>query len=140
VLRRLLWIALAIGVVSVGYFSALWLLRDWIFDVLLKKQFEQRDLLLLLWFASFVLTAVHQQLLWLLIARARFRALTVLALVSAALALSSSYFGMLRFGGVGAPLGILVGVLVNTVGIALLCVRELARPDDTALAPEAVLS
>jgi O-antigen/teichoic acid export membrane protein len=140
VLRRLLWIALAIGVVSVGYFGVLWLLRDWIFDVLLKKQFEQRDLLLLLWSASFVLTAVHQQLLWLLIARARFRTLTVLALLSAALALSCSYFGMLRFGGVGAPLGILVGELVNTVGIALLCLRELARPDDAALAAEAVLT
>jgi hypothetical protein len=47
-----------------------------VFDVVLRKQFAQRDLLLLLWSASFVLMVVHQQLLFLLIVRERFRSLT----------------------------------------------------------------
>ncbi|WP_281784615.1 lipopolysaccharide biosynthesis protein [Sinimarinibacterium flocculans] len=139
-LRRLLWIALGISIVSAGYFGVLWLARNWVFEALLKKQFEQRDLLLVLWSAAFVLTAVHQQLLWLLIARARFRALTLLALVSAALALSCSYLGMLRLGGAGAPLGILVGEIVNTAGIVLLCIRERGRAGDTHATPASALS
>lgn len=124
VLRRLLWFALGIGVLSVCYFAVLWVLRDWVFDVVLKKQFAQRDLLLMLWSASFVLMAVNQQLLWLPVVRQRFRSLTSLALISATLALACSYAGILRYGGAGAPLGILVGEVINTAGIVILCLRE----------------
>jgi len=126
VLRRLFWFALGIATMAACYFGVLWMLRDWVFAVVLKKQFVQRDLLLMLWSASFVLMAVNQQLLWLLVARARFRRLTSLGLVSAVVGLSCSYWGMLRFGGAGAPLGILVGEVINGVGLTLLCLRELA--------------
>ena len=126
VLRRLFWFALAIATLAAGYFLALWVLRDWVFAVVLKKQFAQRDLLLMLWSASFVVMAVNQQLLWLLVARQRFHRLTSLGLVSAVVGLSCSYWGMLRFGGAGAPLGILAGEVVNAIGLSLLCQRELA--------------
>ena len=125
VLRRLFWFALCIAAVSLSYFTVLWFLRDWVFDVVLKKHFAQRDLLLMLWSASFVLMAFNQQLLWLLIARERFRPLTALGLVSAALALACSYWGIQHFGGAGAALGILVGESINTVGVTLLCLREI---------------
>jgi O-antigen/teichoic acid export membrane protein len=128
VLRRLLAFALVIATLSLCYLGLLWLLRDWVFEVLLNKQFAQRDLLLLLWSASFVLMAVNQQLLWLLIARARFRQLTALGLASAAVALISSYWAMQSMGGVGAPLGILIGESIHTVGIVILSLRE-ARPE-----------
>lgn len=125
VLRRLIGFSLVIAVVSLIYFTALWLLRDWLFAVLLKKNFPQRDLLLLLWSASFALMAVNQQLVYLPIVRERFRSLTSLTLVCALLALAVSFWGIGRFGGAGAPLGILVGELLNTIGIILLCLREI---------------
>lgn len=126
VLRRLAWFALAIGGAAVCYFTVLWILRDWVFGVLLNKQFAQRDALLMLWSASFVVMAVNQQLLWLLVARERFRRLTSLGLVSAVVGLGCSYWGMLHFGGAGAPLGILTGEVVSFLGLSLLCLREAA--------------
>ena len=135
VLRRLFWFALGIAAVSLCYFATLWILRDWVFDVVLKKHFAQRDLLLLLWSAGFVLMAVNQQLLWLLVVRERFRALTFLGLVSAAAALACSYWGMLRFGGAGATLGILIGEFIRTVGIVVLCLRETAGVNEKIQTP-----
>jgi O-antigen/teichoic acid export membrane protein len=126
VLRRLFWFALVIATAATCYFVVLWILRDWVFAVVLGKQFAQGDTLLLLWSAVFVLMAVNQQLLWLLVARQRFHRLTSLGAVSAVVGLSCSYWGMLHFGGAGAPLGILVGETVSCAGLALLCLREVA--------------
>lgn len=137
VLRRLSWFALAIGGAAVCYFTVLWLLRDWVFGVLLNKQFAQRDALLMLWSASFVVMAVNQQLLWLLVARERFRRLTSLGLASAVVGLGCSYWGMQHFGGAGATLGILTGEIVSFVGLSLLCLRE-AAPDRDAPSLSAV--
>ena len=137
VLRRLFWFALGIAAVSVCYFAVLWLIRDWVFDVVLKKHFAQRDLLLMLWSASFVLMVIHQQLLYLLVARERFRLLTPLALVSAVLALAFSFWGMLRMGGAGAVLGILIGEFINTLGVAVLCLRETASAPGVHAQPAA---
>ena len=124
VLQRLLGFALGIASLSLVYIAVLWLMRDWIFDVILDKQFAQRDLLLVLWSASFVLMAINQQLLWLLIARARFRPLTALGLGSAVVALACSYWSMAHVGGAGAPMGILLGELIHTIGIVVLSLRE----------------
>lgn len=126
VLRRLFGFAIGIAFASLCYFSALWLLRDWVFDVVLKKHFAQGNVLLLLWAASFTVSVIHQQLLYLLVARERFRQLTPLALVTAVLALVFCYWGARQWGGAGAVLGILIGELVNTVGMVLLCLREIA--------------
>ncbi len=133
VLRRLCWVALAIGSVAVCYFTVLWILRDWVFGVLLNKQFAQRDQLLMLWSAAFVVMAVNQQLLWLLVARERFRWLTSLGLVSAVVGLSCSFWGMQHFGGAGATLGILVGEVISFIGLSLLCLRETAPARDPRL-------
>ncbi|MDP9140318.1 MAG: capsular biosynthesis protein [Pseudomonadota bacterium] len=126
-MRRLVWFGLGIAAVSAAYFAVLWGFRDWVFEALLGKQFAQRDLLLLLWSASFVLMAINQQILWLLIVCARFRHLTALTLLSAIIATVCSYWSMLHIGGAGAPLGILIGESVNTIGIVILCMRELTR-------------
>jgi len=139
VLWRLSGMALAIALASLVYFTVLWLCREWVFEVILNKRFAQGDGLLLLWSASFVMMAVHQQLLWMLIARARFHTLTVLALISASIALTTSYIGLRELGVIGAPLGILVGETVNVIGILLLCLRERGldptAPTDTQDAP-----
>lgn len=139
VLQRLVWIAIGISVVSACYFAVLWLTRDWVFAVVLNKTFAHSDQLLMLWAATFMVMGANQQLLWLLIARSRFQALTALALLSAILATICSYVGMRHIGVTGAPLGVLVGELVNAIGILFLCTRETARDSHTRALPGAVI-
>lgn len=127
VLRRLVWLALAIAGVSLLYLAGLWLARDWVFETLLRKHFADRDRLLLLWSSCFLLMAVNQQLVYLPIVRERFRLLTALTLLCAVLGLSCSAWAIRGSGAVGAPLGILLGELVNTIGIVVLCLRELGQ-------------
>lgn len=138
VFRRLIWCALGVGLAAVAYFSLLWVLRDLVFEHLLHKRFAQRDLLLMLWSATFVTMAVHQQLIYLLVARQCFRQLTALALISAVAATGASYAAILRFGGAGAPLGILVGESITALGVLMLCLGQLrpARAASATVAPD----
>ncbi len=124
-LSRLSAFALGLACAGLCYFAVLWLARDWIFTVLLKKQFVHRDALLLLWGLAFLPMVIRDQLLYLLVARQRFHQLTSLAFVGAAVSLVAGYLGMVRFGVLGAPLGVLVGELINLVGIVVLSLRQL---------------
>jgi O-antigen/teichoic acid export membrane protein len=119
--------AFALGLVCAGlcYFAVLWLAREWIFTVLLQKQFVHRDALLVLWGVAFLPMVIRDQLLYLLVARQRFHQLTSLAFVGAALSLMAGYLGMAHFGVLGAPLGVLVGELINLAGIVVLSLRQL---------------
>ena len=126
--RRLCLLALGLGAATLCYFATLWLVRDWLFTVVLKKEFEQRDELLLLWGAIFLVIVVRNQLVCLLAAQGRFRVLTSLTFVSAVISLASSYWGMLRLGVAGALVGMLIGESINLIGIAILSLRELQRP------------
>jgi O-antigen/teichoic acid export membrane protein len=124
VLRRLCWLATAMATVTLCYFALLWVSRDWIFAVALKKQFAQRDGLLLLWGAVFLVMVVRDPFGYLLAAQGRFRVLTLLTLGSAVLSLAASYAAMQRFGVTGALLGMLVGELINLLGIVVLSFRK----------------
>lgn len=126
--RRLYLFALGLAAATLCYFAVLWLLRDWIFAVVLKKQFVQRDALLMLWGAIFLVMVVRGQLIYLLAAQGRFRALTFLTLVSAVIALAASYAGMLQFGVAGALVGMLIGELINATGIVILSFRQAPQP------------
>lgn len=126
--RRLWLLALGMVAATLCYFAVLWLLRDWIFSVVLKKQFAQRDELLMLWGAIFLVIVVRDQLVYLLAAQGRFRVLTYLTLASAVIALAASYWGMLRFGVAGALLGMLIGELINVTGIVILSFRKAPHP------------
>lgn len=128
VLRRLALMAAALATATVCYFAVLWELRDWIFAVLLKKQFAQGDTLLILWTLTFLVMAVRGQLAWLLAAQGRFRFLTTLTAVSASIGLAASYFGMLQFGVAGAVAGILVGEIIGATGIASRSIHVALRP------------
>ncbi|MBI3544989.1 MAG: capsular biosynthesis protein [Gammaproteobacteria bacterium] len=121
--RRLCLLALGLALAMVCYFAVLWWLRDWIYAVVLKKQFAQRDALLILWGVIFLMIVVRDQLVYLLAAQARFRVLTLLTLASAVVSLGASYVGMLRFGVAGALLGIVLGELINVIGIVILSFR-----------------
>lgn len=126
--RRLCLLALGLAAATLCYFAILWLLRDWIFSVVLKKQFAQRDELLMLWGAIFLVMVVRDQLVYLLAAQGRFRVLTFLTLVGAVISLATSYWGMLRFGVAGALVGILIGELINMTGIVILSFRKAQHP------------
>ena len=126
-LRRLALVSIALVVLACGYFSLVWILRDWIFADLLHKEFPQRDALLLLWGAAFVLMLVRDQLVKLLAARERFPALASITMGSTVLSLAGGYVAILRFGEIGAVAGVLLGELTNIVGIVVLTFRELRR-------------
>ena len=131
--RRLCLLALGLAAATLCYFAILWLLRDWIFATVLKKQFAQRDELLLLWGALFLVMVVRNQLAYLLAAQGRFRAQSLLTLACAVISLAASYWGMLRFGVAGALMGLLVGELISVIGIVILSFRNVALLSTTQL-------
>ena len=133
VLRRLTLFAVGVAAAALVYLCALWLMRDWVFTTVLNKQFEHGDTLLLVWSCVFVLMVMRDQLIYLLVARQRFRTLAALSAFSAVLSLTASYAGMQHFGVIGAPLGLLVGEALSITGIVLLSLRELARPVPAAV-------
>jgi O-antigen/teichoic acid export membrane protein len=126
-LRRLLALAGALIGGALIYFAVLWLNREWIFATVLRKDFAQRDAMLLLWCAVFLLMLIRDQLVNLLAALERFRQLTLITGGSAALSLTASYLAMLHLGGAGAVLGILLGEAANVAGIGVLVVLETRR-------------
>jgi O-antigen/teichoic acid export membrane protein len=125
--RRLCLFAAAMAATTFGYFLLVWLARDWLFATVLRKQFAQRDELLLLWGAVFLAMVIRDQLIYLLAAQGRFRALTSLTSVGAAVSLGVGYFAMLRFGVAGALMGLLVGEVISVLGILVLSVRSAQR-------------
>ncbi|HKY90425.1 MAG TPA: hypothetical protein VJM11_05265 [Nevskiaceae bacterium] len=125
-MRRLLSAATMIALAALGYFALMWLSRDWIFGTILEKHFAHRDELLLLWGAICLLSAMRDQLIYLLIARQRFRRLTALTACCATVSLTISYVAMIHLGVPGALLGVLAGEVLNIVGVALMSRREVA--------------
>jgi O-antigen/teichoic acid export membrane protein len=118
--RRLALFAAAMAALTLAWFGLLWLERDWIFGSLLRKQFAQRDSLLLLWGLLFLVMVVRDQLAYLMAAQGRFRGLTLLTLLGAIASLSASYAGMRQFGAPGALGGMLAGELITLAGILVL--------------------
>lgn len=126
--RRLCLLACGLAVATLGYFVIVWWLRDWIFADVLKKQFEHRDALLMLWGAIVLVLVARDQLVYLLAAQGRFRTLTLLTLFSAVVALCGSYWGMVEYGVAGALLGMLAGELISVTGIVILSLYCVQHP------------
>jgi O-antigen/teichoic acid export membrane protein len=124
VFRRLIGFAFALAFTAICYFALMWLFRDWIFSNVLKKQFAQRDTLLLLWFTVALMMLFRDQLGYLLVIRHRFQSLTSLTLVSAVASLAVSYFSIPHAGIIGALWGVLAGELVNVAGLIALSIIE----------------
>lgn len=136
VLGRSLRFALLLSTGAICYLAVIWLIRDWLFISVLKKQFAQRDTLLALWFAVGLIMLVRDQLIYLLTVRHRFRQLTTLTLLNALISLSVSYVGMRYFGLIAALWGILLGEALNVIGLAVLSVLEVRRQAPPATAQE----
>lgn len=123
-LRRLLGFATAVMALSLIYFGLLWLLRDWVFAVVLKKQFADRDEMLLLWMLMFLIAGLRDLLMTGLLVRERFRSMTGLSSVSALFSLLTCWWGTQIYGPAGAILGLVLGETINLVGVLWLTVRE----------------
>jgi O-antigen/teichoic acid export membrane protein len=134
VFRRIITIcALLVAVIAV-YALVVWLMRGWFFDVFLKKSFENRDQLILLWIAVFLVMTVRDQLGILLTVRSRLKELSQFTFFSAVLALIVIRYAITDFGPAGALIGILVGELVNIAGILILSIIEIRREtNDSAM-------
>jgi O-antigen/teichoic acid export membrane protein len=127
--RRRLWISAAVlGAAALCYSTVLWSFRDWIFKVVLHKQFIHRDELLLLWCAIFMVVVIRDQMNYLLAAQGRFRSLTLLTLGCAVVSLVASYLAILHFGAPGALMGMLVGESISAIGTFILSFHAPALP------------
>jgi O-antigen/teichoic acid export membrane protein len=117
----------AVAGVALLYLVILWLTRDFIFTSLLHKDFAERDMLLILWSIASVTMVVRDQFVNFLLARIRYRSLTMLTMVSAIVSLAVSYVAMLRIGVAGAPVGVLTGEILNVVGLVAVSRGEVRR-------------
>ncbi len=125
--RRLLLFSCGFALIVLCYFGVMWLLRDWLFTNVLKKNFSYRDALLALWAAIFLFTTLRDQMSSLLIVRGRLRQMSTLTLFCAVTALTSSYLAIRVMGATGALVGLLLGEVMSFVGIALLAYQESHR-------------
>ena len=132
-LRRLMLFSLVLALFTLLYGAVIWLLRDWIFLDLMRKDFPQRDLLLVLWIGLFVLMVIREPIMMVPLLRQRFRALSAATLVCALIALAISYVGMLQLGPVGAVIGILTGEACYGLAVIVMAWREVRRDDDYAI-------
>lgn len=123
VFRRLCVTAVGLAAFTVCYFSILWIGREWIFTHVIHKSFLNRDQLLLVWFAVFLVMVFRDQLQYLPGVNALYRPLTGLTAASAVVSLAVGYFMMLHTGVIGASLGVLLGELLNLSGIIFLSIR-----------------
>jgi O-antigen/teichoic acid export membrane protein len=124
---RLLLLSCGITCLALCYFLVVWLLRDWLFAHVLHKQFAHRDQLMFMWFFIFSLMVFRDQLLFLPLARGRFKTLTGITFLSAVLSLSVSYVMMKRVGVEGALIGVLTGEIISVLGLVLLSTFEMRR-------------
>lgn len=132
-LRRLMLFSLALALFTLLYGAVIWLLRDWIFLDLMRKDFPQRDLLLVLWIGLFVLMVIREPIMMVPLLRQRFRALSAATLFCALIALAISYVGMLQLGPIGAVIGILVGEACYGLAVLVMAWREVRRDDGYAI-------
>jgi O-antigen/teichoic acid export membrane protein len=132
ILKRLALFASGLAAAAACYLVVMWVARDWIFGNLLKKAFQQRDLLLLVWSTVALVTVFRDQLLYFLIARARFRTASTITFFSAVISFAVSFVAMRRFGVIGALLGLLAGEVVNVAGIIFFSLFEARQSPDAA--------
>jgi len=132
VLKRVYLITAGLVVMAIGYLLILWILREWIFTTVLKKHFEHRDILLVLWSVICITMVMRDQLAYTLIAHARFRKMSALAAVSAVVAISISVVAMKEYGQPGALIGILAGESLSVIGIAIMAVRDARQASPVA--------
>jgi O-antigen/teichoic acid export membrane protein len=123
-LRRLMMFSAAVLFLTLIYYMALWLSREWLVAEVLKKQLLQRDPMLLCWMAVFLLSGVRDLSMTALLVREQFRLMSYLTAVAAVFALSTCWLGIQLYGAVGAVGGLILGESINLIGVFCLIQRE----------------
>jgi O-antigen/teichoic acid export membrane protein len=119
-LRRVTLSALGMAALAIIYAALFWPVRDFIFTTILRKDFAQRDILLLVWWLASVAMLARDQFTNFLLARARYRSLTALTIISALVGLAVTGGTIGRLGPVGAAMGVLCGEIANVLGLITL--------------------
>lgn len=124
VFMRLTLASVGLAALAACYLLMMWLVRGWIFDDILRKQFPDRDFLLELWCVISIVMLCRDQLLHFLVARAKFRITSTVTLISAVISISCSLIAMPSLGARGALVGLLFGELINVSGIVFFSLRD----------------
>ena len=127
-LYRLLAFMLGLTALALLYCGLLWATRDWLMVAVLHKVIADRDALLLLWGAIFVVGMMRGLIMTALYVRGRFSSLTWLALWSAVVALGLATLLTPSQGPRGALIGLLAGELFSVCGVLVLVWRECRQP------------
>lgn len=134
--RRVLLFALVLSCISVAYIGVMWVMRDWIFQHILKRDYAQRDLLLGIWSLIFFCTVIRDQLIFLQMARGHFKLLAGLTFFCALLGLSVTFLAIGRFGAAGGLSGLLAGEIAYVIGVIIMAIRDLlTEPSSTEDVP-----
>lgn len=130
--RRVLLFALALSLISVAYIGVMWVMRGWIFEHILKRNYAQRDLLLGIWSLIFFCTVIRDQLIFLQMARGHFKLLAGLTFFCALLGLSVTFLAIGRFGAAGGLSGLLAGEIAYVIGVISMAIRDLRTESSSA--------
>ncbi len=125
--RRLLKFLLAVGAVEITYFVAVWAGQDWLAVDLLHKHIHDRNELLILWAGVALIGTCRDVLQCALVALGRLKSLAWQVGVSSAVAVILMWYGLGWWGAPGVLVGMIVGELINLLGIILLlrsCMRR----------------
>ena len=134
-LGRLLVFTLGMACAAVTYIAVMWWMRDWIFLHILKRDYAQRDLLLIMWSLVFFATVIRDQVIFFLIAKNHFKRLAALTFCCALLGLCVTFIALHYFGAAGGLLGLLAGEVVHVVGVLIMAIRDV-RKSDKPVSPE----
>jgi O-antigen/teichoic acid export membrane protein len=126
--RRLIVILLAVGLLEAVYFVAVWFGRDWLFTDVLHKHIHDRDRLLLLWGCVAIVALLRDVLQCALIAMGHLKSLAWQVGVSAAVAVVLMWYGLAWWGAAAVLIGQIVGELINLTGIVLLLRKYMRQP------------
>jgi O-antigen/teichoic acid export membrane protein len=125
--RRLMMFLLAVGLLEVTYFVAIYLGRDWLVVGILHKHIHDLGRLLILWSGVALVGLCRDVLQSALVALGRYKSLAWQVGVSAAVAVVLMWFGLGWWGAPGVLIGMIVGELINLAGIIFLlrrCMRQ----------------
>jgi O-antigen/teichoic acid export membrane protein len=118
---------LAVGLLEVTYFVAIYLGRDWLVVGILHKHIHDLGRLLILWSGVALVGLCRDVLQSALVALGRYKSLAWQVGVSAAVAVVLMWFGLGWWGAPGVLIGMIVGELINLAGIIFLlrrCMRQ----------------
>lgn len=126
-LRRITFFTFGLLALVALYAGLLWLCRDWLIDVGLKKSIPHRDALIALWIGIFALAVVRDQMQTILLIREQFKNLAWISAGSAVFSLTLSWWAMGHYGMVGALMGLVSGELISLIGTAVMTYRQVRR-------------